>query len=382
MTVMAGLRVLEAASRVAGPYCGKLLADYGAEVIKVEAPDGDPARHAGPFPGDIPDIEASGLFLHLNSGKRSVSLRTGDAGDAALLRRLAAWSDLVIDDGMLAAAGIEYEDLAADNAALVVVNINGFGETGPYSEFRMNDFAAYAATGWMASMGRPGQPPVYPGRDYPFYVAGIYAAFGAAIALMHARRSGCGQRVSVSVLNAAISIGFYETTTYSFGEPLRQRHGSRASGVAASLQPCRDGWIAIAVNLNAAWRTFCDVIGAPELALGDFADESLRLQNAEALQERVRARLANMTVADVVRASQARRIAVSPVATTRDLLTSEQLRARGWWTEVDHPVAGRLEYPGRPFRLSASHWRIAGPAPALGQDNGIIADLDFAEEEQ
>jgi crotonobetainyl-CoA:carnitine CoA-transferase CaiB-like acyl-CoA transferase len=372
MSVMAGLRVLETASWVAGQYCGKLLADHGGDVLKVEPPEGDPTRRAGPFPGETPDPERSGLFLHLNAGKRSCVIDSTCDTDLEALRRMAASADAVIDDGLLAAAGIDYESLRSQNPALVLVSLSGFGDDGPYRDFRANDFAIYAASGWIAAMGRPDEPPVYPGRDYPFYIAALYAAFGTTIALYHARRSGRGQRVGVSALDAAISVDFYETTSHSFGVPLRQRHGSRISGVASSLQPCRDGWIALTVNVNSAWDAFCDVIGAPELATGPFATPQLRLANADALEARVREKLSTLAVADVVEACQARHVAVAPVATVADLLDSRQLRARDWWQRVAHPMAGPLQHPGPPFRLQKARWRIPGPAPLLGQDQDSL----------
>jgi len=364
-----GVRVLETAQHVAGPYCGKLLGDNGADVVKIEPPPGDLARTLGPFPGDEPHPERSGLFLHLNTSKRGVVLDLSTSEDADLFRRLARDAAVVVDDGALGRAGIAYEELAARNPRIVLVELSAFGQSGPYADFRMDDYVAYAVTGWMSAMGERGRPPVYPGRDYPFYVAGIYAAFGATLALLHALRTGQGQRVGVSVLDATISIEFYETTTYSFTGEIRKRQGNRIHGVAASLQPCSDGWVALTVNQT--WGTFAEVIGAPELAEGRFATPQLRMDNADELERLVRAALAHKTVDQVVRECQAHRVAVSPVATTADILRSDQFADRGWFTEVDHPEAGRVLQTGPPFRLSACGW-AAAPAPLLGQHSDEV----------
>ena len=367
---LAEIRVIETAQHVAGPYCGKLLADHGAAVIKVEPPlTGDSSRSRGPFPGDRPDRDRSGLFLHLNTNKKSVVLDLATDGGRRLLGGLTAGAAVLIDDGTLAAAGVALDDLAAQNRRLVIVEVTGYGVTGPYRDFRMNDFAAYASSAWMAAMGDPDKPPLYPGRDYPFYVTGLYAAFGALVALRHARASGQGQRVTVSALDAAISFDFYETTKFSYRGKLRRRDGHMITGVAASTQPCKDGYVALTFAGEDDWQRFTEVIGAPELAQGDFETATLRLANTDELNRLVQAALSDKTVDDVVRECQARHVAVSQVATTADVLRSEQLRAREWFAQADG-----MTLPGPPFRLQHPEWRIDAPAPALGEHQEIVTE--------
>ena len=269
---LAEIRVIETAQHVAGPYCGKLLADHGADVVKVEPPGGDSARGRGPFPGDAPDADRSGLFLHLNTNKKSVvlDLRT-DAG-RRLLGGLVSGARLLIDDGTLAASGVDVGALLAANRALVVVQVTGYGDGGPYGEYRANDYAIYASSAWMCAMGDPDKPPLYPGRDYPFYICGLYAAFGALVALRHARRTGEGQRVTVSALDASISFDFYETTKFSYRGKLRRRDSHMITGVAASTQPCQDGYVALTFAGEDDWQRFCEVIEAPELRAGRLRD--------------------------------------------------------------------------------------------------------------
>jgi CoA:oxalate CoA-transferase len=371
-SVLDQVRVIEAAQHVAGPYCGKLLADHGADVIKVEPPEGDTSRRRGPFPGDRPDPEQSGLFLHLNTNKKSVVLDLQESADVARLGQLAGAASIVIDDGTLAAAGVDPDGLMELNPRLVVVEITGFGTTGPYRGFRADDFAVYALSGWMSAMGDPDEPPLYPGTDYPFYVAGVYAAFGALVALRHALLTGQGQRIEISALDASISIDFYETTKYSFHGKLRRRDGHMITGVAASTQPCLDGYVALTFAGEDDWRAFTEVIGAPELAEGEFETAALRLANTEELNRRVQLALSDKPRDHLVRECQARHVAVSPVATTADVLGSDQLRAREWFAEAEHPRAGRLEYPGSPFRLERPSWRIDRAAPLLGEHNAEV----------
>jgi crotonobetainyl-CoA:carnitine CoA-transferase CaiB-like acyl-CoA transferase len=366
---LAEIRVIETAQHVAGPYCGKLLADHGADVIKVEPPGGDRSRARGPFPDDRPDADRSGLFLHLNTNKKSVVLDLETDAGGRLLGGLVAGARLLIDDGTLAAAGVDVAALLAAYPALVVVQVSGYGDGGPYGDYRANDYAIYASSAWMCAMGDPDRPPLYPGRDYPFYVCGLYAAFGALVALRHARQTGQGQRVSVSALDASISFDFYETTKFSYRGKLRRRDSHMITGVAASTQPCQDGYVALTFAGEDDWQRFCEVIEAPELAQGEFETATLRLANTDELNRRVQEALSDKTQEHVVRECQARHVAVSPVATTADLLRSEQLHARDWFAQ-----AGGLTLTGAPFHLQHPQWRIDAPAPALGADQALVEE--------
>jgi crotonobetainyl-CoA:carnitine CoA-transferase CaiB-like acyl-CoA transferase len=358
---------VELASGIAGAYCGKQFADLGAQVIKLEPPTGDPIRSQGPYPGGKADPDASGLFMHLNTGKASVVVDSASTQGREELIRHCENASLVVDDGVLERLGVDYDELRAKNPRVVLVEISGFGAGGPYSSYRMNDYVAYAVSGWMAAMGDPGQPPVYPGKDYPFYVAGLYAVFGANAALLHASRTGVGQRVDVAVLDACLSIEFYEPTTYSFGGDLRRRAGNRIHGVAASLQPCGDGWVSLTVSQNRDWKAFVDLLGAPELAEGDFATPGARMENADDLESRLRRHLSGWRAADLVEECQRHKVAVAVVATTKDILDSAQLRARGWFETVEYPSVGLIEQAGPPFRLARQPWRLAR-APRLGEN--------------
>jgi crotonobetainyl-CoA:carnitine CoA-transferase CaiB-like acyl-CoA transferase len=368
VTSFSALTVLETAQGVAGPYCGKLLADHGAVVVKVEPPGGDRSRRFGPFPASGPDLETSGRFLHLNAGKSSVTLDSSGPLGVARLLDLARRADLVIDDGSLPAAGLSVEVLQKVRQQLVVVQV-GAGASPAEQLLESADLIAYAATPWMHAMGRAGQPPAYPGREYPAYAAGLYAAFGAMAALLHARHTGQGQIVRVSVIEAALSIDFYEISTYSYSGTVRRRRGHRVSGVAASVQPCSDGHVALTVNTDRAWRQFCAIVHRPDLAEPPFGTAQHRLAQVEALEPELQSALSQMTRSELTQLCQRHRVALSPVISVPELLELDQLRTRSWFQALEHPQAGRLRYAGPPFRLTAPRWRLAGPAPALGQDN-------------
>jgi crotonobetainyl-CoA:carnitine CoA-transferase CaiB-like acyl-CoA transferase len=379
VTSFSDLTVVETAQGVAGPYCGKLLADHGARVIKVEPPEGDYARAAGPFPSGSPDPEASGRFLHLNTGKYGVALDYRVPAGARQLLALARGADLVIDDGSLAAVGVLPDELAATGGPLVVLEV-GVGASEAQRQCESADLMAYAATPWMHAMGVPGQPPAYPGREYPAYAAGLYGTFGAVAALLYSRRTGLGQVVRVSIVEAALSIDFYEITTYSYNRVVRQRQGNRISGVAASVQPCRDGYVALTVNTDATWWRFCGIIGRPDLAEPPFGTTQQRLDLVEQLEPEIRAALRVMTRWELTRECQRQRVAVCPVVSVPELFGLEQLAARSWFCAVQHRRAGRVQHAGPPFRLGAPRWRLAGPAPLLGQDNTRYVPADGAQD--
>ena len=379
MTSFSDLTVVETAQGVAGPYCGKLLADHGAHVVKVEPPEGDYARAAGPFPSGGPDPEASGRFLHLNTSKHGVAIDYRTPAGARQLLALIHGAHLVIDDGSLAAAGVLADELAGAADPLVVLEV-GAGASEAQRQRETADLMAYAETPWMYAMGVPGQPPAYPGREYPAYAAGLYAAFGAMAALLHSRRTGRGQVVRVSVVESALSIDFYEITTYSYNGTVRHRQGNRISGVAASVQPCRDGYVALTVNTDPTWRRFCAIIGRPDLAEPPFGTTQQRLDLVEQLEPEIRAALRDMTRCELTQECQRQRVAVCPVVSVPELFGLEQLAVRSWFRAVQHPRAGRVRHAGPPFRLGAPGWRLAGPAPLLGQDNARYVSPDGAQD--
>jgi crotonobetainyl-CoA:carnitine CoA-transferase CaiB-like acyl-CoA transferase len=374
MTSFSDLFVLETAQSVAGPYCGKLLADHGAVVVKVEHPvGGDCARSAGPFPDGVPDTEVSGRFLHLNTSKRSVALDYSTAAGARRLVALARRAHVIIDDGSLADAGFGPELLAGLSPALVIVEL-GRGTDAAARQYDAADLVAYAATPWMQAMGRADRPPAYPGREYPAYAAALYATFGVMSALIHARRTGRGQRVSVSVIDAALSIDFYEISTYSYTGAVRRRQGHRISGVAASVQPCADGYVALTINTDRTWLQFCEVIGRPDLAEPPYGSAQDRLDLVETLEPEIRSALSGMTRRELTEECQRRRVAACSVVTIAEVVGLPQLAARNWFRPASHSRAGELQYPGPPFRLSAPQWQLAGPAPLLGEGNDQYLD--------
>lgn len=385
---LAGVRVLEVGDLVSAAYAGKLLADLGAEVVKIETPDGgDTARRRGPFPRDVPDPEASGLFLYLNTNKRGITLDlAGDAGRAALAT-LAATTDLLIHEvppDEMHARGLDYERLRATNDGLVMTSIAPFGHDGPKATWRGSDLVAWCAGGLAALNGdrtRPDLPPLKAFGQQAGYQAGLNAAVAALGVLLGRRRTGHGDHIRISVQECIMNL---LELTFEY-QPYCGLVASRLG--AKPLQPlcfmeCRDGWIFVCCVEEHQWRSFVELMGDPEWAAMElFATRLDRGKNFDALQLFLQEWCRDKSVAELYEAAQARRIPFAPASTMGDLLASPHLAARGFFAEISHP-AGMWPMPGAPYRLSATPWRLRRPAPLLGQhtvevlaEHGLDADV-------
>jgi crotonobetainyl-CoA:carnitine CoA-transferase CaiB-like acyl-CoA transferase len=376
---LAGLRVLECGNGVAAAYATKLCADLGADVIKVEPPAGDDTRRRGPFPGGIPDQERSGLYLYLNTNKRGVVLDLDAAPDREALRRLAAASDLVVSDrpvGELDARDVGWNALRHVSPALVMTSITPFGLSGPYASYAATDLTLWAAGGVaFLNGGGPGtddMPPLKAFGQQASFQGGVHAAVASLGALLARRRSGCGQHVEVSVQECIASILELTYPFWPYMGLVASRLGSKPIQPLDFLQ-CRDGWIYVCCIEEHQWRQFVAMMGDPEWAAMDlFQDRLARGVNWDALKLFLEEWVREQSVLDLYRAAQARRVPFAPVSTMGDLLRSEHLAARGFFAEIGHPAAGRLRYPGAPYKLGATPWRLRRAAPLLGEHGATI----------
>ena len=261
--------VLDLSDNVAGAYCGRLLAGFGADVIKVEPPGfGDWARGVGPFPDDVPHGEKSGLFLHLNSGKRSQTLDLEKAEGREVLKRLAAKAHVVIETsppGIMASMGLGFDSLRGVNPSLVMTSITPFGQTGPYRNFRATDFGVFAMSGRMYVHGLLDREPLPYAPDVAWYQVGTTAAAATMGALFVSRRQGVGQQVDVSAQETLIGnvdsrCLFYE---YTGVKTSRERW---PGGIPQGAYPCQDGYVVLGVGYDVYFRRLCEAMGMPEVA--------------------------------------------------------------------------------------------------------------------
>lgn len=363
-----GLRVLELAEGVSGPYCGKLLAGLGAEVIKLEPPQGDSSRREGPFPGDIPDPEKSGLFLHLNTGKRGIA---APADLDSLLRE----ADVVIvgrRPAELAASGMSFEAWRAAHPRLVIASVTTFGLEGPYADYLGGELVAYALGGYAMLTGSPDREPLKAYGSLVQYQAGAQLALGVMAALLARDVSGEGQVVDCSAMQAAtFLIGAVEQGAHFYGR-IARRNGTRLLGFPpehsypSTIRPCKDGFVHCHSN-----NRYLDLLGAlipnPRLLEPDLL--AAMMGHADEVDAIMDEWLADKTRDDVVRMAQDLRLPFTEVREPGEVMAEPHHKARGSFVTVDHPGAGTVFQPGAPFRMSATPWETR-PAPMLGEQAG------------
>ena len=374
-----GLRILDLTQGVAGPYCTKLLSDYGADVLKIERPEGgDPARRAGPFPDDEPHPERSGLFLDLNTGKRSLTLNLKTESGQRILRRLAADSDAVVENfrpGTLARLGLSEEQLAELNPAAALVSISNFGQHGPYRDFEADDMLLYAMGGGLAITAYPGREPSRPWLYAPLFLAGAMSASYSLGAITSSVRFGEGERVDLSIqeiLASSLDRASQNLMAYSYGgelfvtEDCNLRASAFPNGVYGGQLPCKDGYVNF-LCYPYWWDRFCRMVGREDL-IDDtsYSDNLLDPAFGPQIDALIYPWLLERTKIEVMDAAQAQGVPVAALNTTADLFADRQLRARGYFVELDHPETGPREYPGAQFKMSETPASIRR-APLLGE---------------
>ena len=385
---LAGLRVLEVAERVAGPYCGKLLASLGAGVLKVERPaGGDPSRREGPFPGDVPNPETSGLFLYLNTGKRGITLDLDDAQGQALLSELAGQADVLVTDrqpGQGDAGGPEFGPLRDATPGLIVASVTPFGTRGPYAAFRAHDLNVFHAggEGYLLPNGLaldtfPERAPLAAGSRMGSYQGGLTAAL-AVVAAVHAQRNGGpGQEIDCSMQEAQLNVGYVPIQRLE-SEGVVEDRFSRYFRVGGVL-PASDGYVELLTLEPRQWQGLGDLLGEPEWAtMEKFQDPA---EYGPEVNAKLREWFRERSKEWLYREGQAKGVPIAPYYSPGEVFNSAQQRERGLFREIGHPVAGRHEYAGAPFRAGANPPQ-AGRAPLLGEHNRqVFGELGYSPEE-
>jgi len=371
---LSDVNVLDLTHHIAGPYCTKLLADYGAEVIKVERPgSGDPARGMAPFLDDIPGLDRSGLFLYLNTNKRSLALNLKSATGVSILKELVKDVDIVVESfspRVMPSLGLDYPTLEALNPSLIMTSISSFGQTGPYRDFRAAEITADAMGGWMSVVGHPDREPLKAGGDQAQFVAGLMAGV-ATMTAFHGRDAVGGQYIDLSIMDAVVYIQMNITQMYAYSQFLMKRPGNITGPVPGWIMPCRDGYIGTFAVTGSQWRSLCEWTGIPELIEMSELDILGRGQRADEIQALLISWLLNHDAEDLLREAQARRIPFGIPSSSQRLLASEHLKQRGYFVEVDHPETGPLRYPGAQVKLGDLHYELQR-APTLGEHNEEI----------
>ncbi len=374
------LTVIECGNTGAAAYAAKLMADLGADVIKVEPPEGDPARAMGPFPGHIPHREKSGTFLYLNTNKRGVTLDIAKPHDRDLLDRLLAKADVFVHDfepKQAEALGLTYERIHALNGDLVMTSIFPFGGSGPKRDYRGGDLTLLSAGGWTWLNGWPGHPEMPPLKPYGMqssYQGGVTAALATMGALLGRQRGlARGQHVEISVQECIASILEMTLAIHSYNNIPAVRWGNRPIQPIEMFQ-CKDGaWLFALTIEEHQWQRLVELMETPEWTTWEVAaNRFARASNWDVLKPLMEEWVSQWTAADLYHAAQEKRIPFAPVSTLGDLVSSEHLNVRGFFVEVAQTKAGTLTQAGPPYHLSATPWEIRRPAPTLGQDNDEV----------
>ncbi|TVQ55930.1 MAG: CoA transferase [Rhodobacteraceae bacterium] len=371
---LAGVRVVELAHVMAGPVCGLMLADMGAEVIKVEKPEGDDSRRMVP-----PVIGGeSAAYMMMNRNKRGVMLDLKDPDDRAALERLIDGADILIENyrlGTMEKLGLGYETLKARNPGLIYVEISGFGRTGPYADRGGFDLIAQGMSGLMSITGEGhGRPPVKVGAPVTDITAGILAAMGALAAYAHRLKTGEGQRVDTSLFEAGIVHTYWQSAiafaTGAAPGPLGSAHPLNAPYQAFETA---DGWITVGAANQRNWERLCAILDAGDL-LSDprFASNADRMAHLDALETALTARFRTRTTADWLAACAAGGVPAGPVLDVAEMHADPQARARGMVATVEHPTAGRVSALGLPVKFSATPGVEPAPAPRLGEHTEAV----------
>ena len=367
------LTVIDLSGRIAGGFCTKFLADFGAEVIKVEPPSGgDGVRRAGPFKGDMPSQDGGAPHLFLNTNKSSVTLDVSTETGAHVLMDLAAEADVLVETRPPAAweaMPLSLEEMEKRNPGLVIASITDFGQSGPYRDYKGTDIVHWGLGSLLWPCGLPGREPIRVGDDVSEYVAGLNAA-GAILAAIYGRGVLGGQRIDVSVLESIITALPSTALGYSYSKTLATRSGNR---FPISIMECRDGYVGFYTMLQHQWEFFTALVDMTHLQEDPrFATPLDRIQNADAAEEVFAPWFRERNVDDIVGRGQELRVPMVRVASAEDVAKNPQFMARGFFTDVGTEETGPVAAPGRPFNLSETPWSLRRPAPALGADNEAV----------
>ena len=373
---LSDIKVLDLTHYIAGPYCTKLLADYGADVIKVEQPgSGDGARRLGPFSEDMPHPDRSGMFLYLNTNKRGISLDLKTSTGLRILKELAKSADILVENyapGVMKRLGLSYKVLEEINPGLVMVSISNFGQTGPYRDFKASDLILYGMGGILYISGSYDKEPLKHGLAQAAYWGGEVAAMAALVGLYYQRETGIGQHADVSIQEAVASGQLRRTADYAFTGSVLRRQPKGGGSLAENVMPCSDGYVIPVVGGHGDWHTFAMFAELPELLDEKYSTPAGRVLYAQDINQLLKSRFSTMSKLEVFHNAQAWGFPFGLAQTTEDLYNCPQLAERDFFVEIECPGYGMLKVPGATFKMTGTPFSIRRQAPKLGEHNREI----------
>jgi CoA:oxalate CoA-transferase len=370
-----GVRVLDLTRVLSGPFCTAMLADMGAEVIKVEHPEG----------GDLsrePSVAVNGesyYFMSLNRGKKGITLNLKAPEGIRILKELAAGSDVLVENfrpSVMEKLGLSYAEIRQVKPDIIYLSISGFGQSSPLANLPAFDIVAQAMGGLMSITGQAGSPPTRVGASLGDTSTALYAAFAVVTALYHRQIHGVGQFIDVAMVDSIFSLLEMSLFKYLGRGEVPGRIGSRhPTSYPYDVFRAADGYFVIATFDNPGFTRLCEAMGQPDLASREeFATDTLRGRHAEALKAVIEAWASAMTVDQVIAILERRRVPVSPIYNIDQIAESEHIKAREMLVEIEHPVAGKVRLPALPVKFAATPAVIASPPPALGQHTAEVLE--------
>lgn len=368
MKPLENVKVLDLTRVLAGPYASMMMADFGAEIIKIESPKtGDDSRAFGPFVG-----KESAYFMSLNRGKRSMTMNLKNPKAQELFKEMVKKVDVVLENyrpGTMEKFGLGYEEIKKINPNIIYTACSGFGHTGPYSKKPAYDVIVQGMGGIMSITGQENGEPTRVGASVGDLTAGLFAVIGTLTALYNREKTGVGQKVDVAMLDCQVAILENAISRYLVNGvapgPIGNRHPSITPFEAFKA---KDGYVIIAVGNDRLWKKFCDLINRPELIEdARFITNAKRTENQKELKGILDTVFPAKTVDEWLEAIDGAGIPCGPINTVDRVMKDPQVLARDMIVEVDHPVAGKFKMPGLPIKLSETPGAVESPAPLLGQ---------------
>ncbi|MDP6512882.1 MAG: CoA transferase [SAR202 cluster bacterium] len=384
------VKILDFTHHLAGPFCAKLLAGYGADVIKVERPGiGDPTRSIPPFQDDEHHLEKSATFFYLNINKRGITLDLKSSAGREIVKELVKDVDIVLESfrpHVMSGLGLSYEDLRKINPSLVMGSITSFGQTGPYAERKATEMVVYGMGGAMYNTGVPDREPLSYGVPTAVYHAGATAAAGVMGALFGARYKGIGQHVDVSIMECllgSVDRRIRELLSFQYSGEKGARE-SMSGGFANGYFPCMDGYFVIAANGPFMFPRLVEMMGNPEALLDPRFTTAEGLRNPE-LRDVFEASLLSWsmdyTKHEIVAMAEESGLICAAVHDMSEVAEDRHYNERGVFVDIDHPVMGTVRSIGRPFVMNETPWQMRRPPPTLGQHNSeVYGEIGYDED--
>ena len=382
------IRILDLADEKAS-FCSKLLADMGANVIKIEKPGGDSSRKIGPFLGNSPHPERSLFFYYHNTNKLGITLNLEHPMGREILLRLIRRIDIVIEaftPGHLKDLNLDFEILKEANPRLILVSVTGFGQNGPRSGYKSCDLVASAFGGQMYVSGSPLTPPLKSFGEQSYYSASLFAAIGVLLALRKRVQSGKGEHIDISLQESVVSTLDHVMVRYFYEKVVGKRQGNLSWNHSSFILPCKEGYIYLTISTQ--WETLVEWMAsegmAEDLIGEEWKEEEYRLRNIHHVIDIFQRWTRTHSPQELFELGQQMGFPWAPVYSPKEVLNSPQLKEREFFIDVDHPeLEATLGYPGIPYRLNHSMLKRWKRAPLIGEDNAQIyeKELGFSEEE-